>query len=220
MAPPSESSPPGEPPVGGPPPEGLADAERVGDGHPALNGRLLVATPGVLEDPNFRRTVVLLLEHGPNGALGVVLNRPTDASVTEHFPGWDEVTSSPAVMFVGGPVSQMAVIALGRPRPGLHPDGWNAIVGDGPARIGTVDLTQAPYELGAALEEVRVFAGYAGWGVEQLEGEIEMGAWFVVDADPDDPFSPDPDHLWRAILLRQGGRLAMYANYPDDLRSN
>jgi putative transcriptional regulator len=67
---------------------------------------------------------------------------------------------------------------------------------------------------------VRIFRGYAGWGPGQLEGEIESGAWLVLDAEPDDVFAAEPDELWRSVLRRQGGRLAWLASAPDDLSAN
>ena len=181
-------------------------------------GSLLVAVPGVLEDPNFRRTVVLLLEHGADsGALGVVLNRPLETPVDEPFPGWDDLVTEPSVLFCGGPVAPTMVIALGRPRPGTTPPtGWEQVLDDQGHRLGTVDLRREVHEVAPSLEQLRVFAGYSGWSPGQLEGEIEQGAWFVVGAEPWDPFADDPDSLWRHVLRRQGGSVAAYANYPAD----
>ncbi len=183
-----------------------------------LAGRLLIATPGVLEDPNFRRTVVLMLEHGENGGLGVVLNRPSQTPVLEPFPDWDSYTTSPPVLFVGGPVSQQMIIALGKPRPGERPEGFQEVLPD--RRVGTVDLSRDPFALAAHLEHLRVFAGYAGWSRGQLEAEIDAGAWFVADAEPWDAFSPEPDGLWRDVLRRQGGTIAYFADFPADPRWN
>ena len=182
----------------------------------SLTGQLLIAAPGVLEDPNFRRTVVLLLEHGEQGALGVVLNRPSETPVLDPFPGWDDVTTAPSVLFMGGPVSQQMIIALAKPHPGLAPDGWHQVLDGDLGRLGTVDLSRGPFDLATGLDQLRVFAGYAGWSGGQLEGEIDAGAWFVVEAEPYDAFSSDPDRLWRDVLRRQGGSTAYYANYPAD----
>lgn len=185
----------------------------------SLSGRLLVATPGVLEDDNFRRTVVLLLEHSENGALGVILNRPSATRVDEPFPGWDAVCAEPPQLFKGGPVQQGMIIALGRPRDGVDPEeGWQPVVDGG--RLGTVDLRKAAWELAPSFESIRVFAGYSGWSSGQLENEIRLGAWIVVDAQPWDAFHNDPAHLWAAVLRRQGGKLAMFANYPVDIFAN
>ena len=167
-------------------------------------------------DPNFDRTVVLLLEHTDDGALGLILNRPSDIDVTEPLPDWGPLTAQPSVVFFGGPVSQGGVLALGHARDGEGSDGFSPVVGD----IGVVDLHQEPAEVASAIDRLRVFSGYAGWSGGQLENELEMGGWFVLDALPEDALSDDPDALWPAVLRRQGGRLARYANYPVDPSSN
>lgn len=189
-------------------------------GSGSLAGRLLVATPGVLEDPNFRRTVVLMLEHGAHGAMGVILNRPSETPVLEPFPDWEGYTTSPPVLFEGGPVSQQMILALGRPKDGEEPDGWQPVLSSDRGALGTVDLRRDPFDLASRLELLRVFMGYAGWSGGQLEEEIRAGAWFIADAEPWDPFAPDPGVLWRTVLLRQGGTTAYYANFPADPRWN
>jgi putative transcriptional regulator len=181
---------------------------------PGLRGRLLVATPP-LADPNFDRTVVLLLEHGDGGALGLVLNRPSPAALEDVLPEWRPVASPPAVVFVGGPVSPDAVIALARGT-GAETAGWVEVL-DG---LGTVDVGRDPDDIGVRIEAVRVFAGYAGWAPGQLEREIEQAGWFVVDACVDDVFSRHPHELWRHVLRRQRGRLAMFATCPPDPTTN
>ncbi|MGQ0521019.1 MAG: YqgE/AlgH family protein [Actinomycetota bacterium] len=180
-----------------------------------LTGRLLVATP-VLGDPNFDRTVVLVLEHSAEGAVGLVLNRPSETAVGEPLPEWDDVTASPAVIFVGGPVSQSAVIGLARGRDPASTEVWRPVV----AGVGIVDLAGSPEEVAAAVEDLRLFAGYAGWGDGQLEEEIDAGAWWVVDAAPADVLGARPERLWSAVLGRQPGRLALYAHFPADPSTN
>lgn len=181
-----------------------------------LKGRLLVATPTV-GDPNFEGTVVLVLEHSGEGAMGVVLNRPSDIDVAEHLPGWVEVVVSPPVVFLGGPVSPNAALCLARVEAELdQAEGWSALVG----RVGTVDLNLDPRQAAPGMAEVRIFAGYAGWGSRQLEAEIADGGWFVVDADPSDALSPLPDDLWREVLRRQSGTVALFAEYPPDPSMN
>lgn len=180
-----------------------------------LTGRLLVATP-VLGDPNFDRTVVLVLEHSDEGAVGLVLNRPSETAVGEPLPEWDEVAASPSVIFVGGPVAQTAVIGLAR-HGGSEPiEGWRPLG----AGVGIVDLAGRPDEVASSIEDLRLFAGYAGWGHLQLEAEIDAGAWWVVDAMPYDACHPHPERLWSTVLGRQPGRLAMYANFPEDPSAN
>jgi putative transcriptional regulator len=178
-------------------------------------GRLIVANP-LLPDPNFDRTVVMLLAYGEEGALGVVLNRPSDTTLAAPLPRWEPLAASPAVVFVGGPVQHQAVICLGRalghPAAAVPPQGWSAVLPD----VGTIDLDLNPDELQASLSQVRVFAGYAGWTAGQLEAEIGAGAWWILDALPEDAFCDEPEELWKRVLRRQGGSLALVASYPDD----
>lgn len=175
-------------------------------------GRLLVASP-TLSDPNFARTIVLLLDAGEDGALGVVLNRPTSLEVAEVLDGWDRVGGGPGVLFHGGPVetdSALAVASVTTADGEDEPIGWRRVFGS----TGLVDL-DAPIEIMAdAVSALRIFAGYAGWAAGQLESEIAEGAWYVVPAEPQDPFGMDPTDLWAAVLRRQGGALAMLATMP------
>jgi len=175
----------------------------------SVQGRLLVAAPS-LYDPNFFRSVVLVLEHGEDGALGVVLNRPSDTAVGETLPNWDHVASEPGVVFVGGPVSPDAAIGVARVGTTDDADGWAPLFG----HLGTVDLGRDPIQLPVDVQNLRVFAGYAGWSEGQLDGELDAGGWFVLDAAPDDVFTAEPDRLWVSVLRRQGGRLAMFASAP------
>lgn len=183
-----------------------------------LAGTLLVATPQ-LGDGIFDRSVVLLLDHDGEGSLGVVLNRPTPVDLADVLPAWQPLACRPNVLFEGGPVALdaalgLAVVPGGEER--VAPPGWQPLVG----RLGLVDLDTPPEELAAEVSRLRVFAGYAGWGAGQLEDELEAGAWYVVRADPsgtfEDAFSGEPDGLWRAVLRRQGGDLAILSTYLDD----
>jgi putative transcriptional regulator len=179
-------------------------------------GDLLVATPGLL-DPNFERSVVLLLDTDEDGALGVVLNRPTTVAVAEILPDWVQRVGAPDVLFQGGPVSTDSALAVGASMtlgtdPNVEPVGFRRLYDD----VGIVDL-DAPTDLIApALTHLRIFAGYAGWGPGQLDEELMSGAWYVVESEPGDVSSPRPESLWRAVLRRQRNELAMFATYPDD----
>ena len=174
-------------------------------------GRLLVAEP-MLGDPNFDRTVVLMLQHTPDGALGLVLNRPTDVAVTDALPAWGNVVTEPAVLHIGGPVEEQSGWCLARARDAEALEGFVPVLGD----LGLVDLELDPDHVGEAFSDVRLYAGYSGWGPGQLEHELAQDAWFVADADPADPFLPDGPDLWRRILARQGGPLARLALFPAD----
>ena len=180
-------------------------------------GQLVVATPQ-LGDPNFARTVVLLLQADEDdGALGLVLNRPTGTEVGEVLPDWAPLAAGPPVVFTGGPVQPNAAICLGRGRlDGTAVASFSVLEGVPGTSVGTVDLDAAPQDVLPAVAQVRVFAGYAGWGAGQLEAEVEEGAWWVLDALPADAFSADPDALWAAVLRRQGPPIAFAAGYPAD----
>jgi len=179
----------------------------------SLVGQLLVAAPHLI-DPNFYRTVVYIAEHGNDGALGLVLNRATDAPVEEHLPQWAPLVADPAVVFVGGPVSNEIAVGLAR-SPYTIPESWDP----GPDGSGLIDLSADPAALGG-VDALRIFSGYSGWVVGQLEIEVRTDSWFIVPALPSDLFTSHPDHLWRDVLARQPGRLAFYANYPMQPGSN
>ncbi len=187
-----------------------------------LAGYLLVAVPG-LADPNFSRRVVLIVDHGDQGALGVVLDRPGGVPVGELLPQWEPWATAPGELFTGGPVARNALIGLvrltsreaaqdGSP---LRPVGWRLLV-DGERPVGTVDLATDPAMVAGAIVGVRLFSGYAGWDARQLEAEIEEGSWYVMPAEAPDPISADPEGLWRRVLRRQGGALAVVSGFPED----
>ena len=185
---------------------------------PELTGRLLVATPELGAGP-FERSVVLVLDHDEGGALGVVINRPTEVEVAEVLPAWQPLATDPGVLFQGGPVALDSALGLALLPPTAtdeEPLGWRRVVG----RLGLVDLDTPPEVLAAELTRLRIFAGYAGWAGGQLEDELAEGAWYVVQATADgafaDAFSTAPDTLWRAVLRRQGGDLAMVSTYLAD----
>jgi len=177
-----------------------------------LTGRLLVASP-LLGDDNFKRSVVLVLDHGEDGALGVVVNRPLEVDVSAVLPAWQPYATMPGRLFRGGPValvSALGVVAV--PGDDDEPVGVRRILGS----LGLVDLDTPPEIVAGGVAGLRIFAGYAGWGKGQLEDEITQGAWYVVDAEARDAFSDSPDDLWRNVLRRQRGDLAFLATYPDD----
>ena len=168
-------------------------------------------------DPNFERTIVLMLEHDEPGAVGLVLNRPSELEVAEPLPGWSRFAAHPPVVFVGGPVTPSGAICVARLADGAKElDGWTRVVG----QLGVFDLELDPDVAGGPIEELRVFGGYAGWGAGQLEGELEENAWFVVDSEPGDPFTATPDQLWRTVLRRQPNRLRLFASFPPRLSFN
>ena len=181
-------------------------------------GSLLVAAPGLL-DPNFHRTVVFLIEHRPTGSLGVVLNRPSEVAVRDVLPLWAPLSSTPASVFVGGPVEAETALCLATVRTGHDPARVSGLVTvRGP--VALVDLESDPATLASRLRGLRVFAGYAGWDAGQLASEVQRGDWVVVPALPDDVLSVRDTGLWNYVLRRQGVPLALLATYPADVRRN
>jgi putative transcriptional regulator len=180
----------------------------------SLAGRLLVATPG-LRDPHFARAVVLVLDHDVEGAVGVVLNHPLDVPVHHVLPAWSQA-APPAVLFSGGPVEQEGALGVAVAKQATQPDGFRLVRG----RLGLLDLDADPTLSLAGLEGLRVFAGYAGWGSGQLEDELGEGSWYIVDSLPDDLLSELPEELWRSVLRRQGGDLAMVSTWTEDPELN
>ena len=178
----------------------------------SLAGRLLVASPELTEDV-FSRSVVLVLQHGAEGAEGVVLNKPIGASVDSVLPGWQEGASAPQQLFQGGPVALDSAVGLAGVRG--HRDvelGLKRLFGS----IAVVDLDAPQEVVWPEISGLRVFAGYSGWTKGQLEGELAHGAWYVVDAHAEDVFDPTPDTLWRRVLRRQAAPLAWLSTYPAD----
>ena len=179
----------------------------------SLKGRLLLATPA-LYDPNFRRTVVLVGEHSDEGAMGLVLNRPAQVTVGEAVPPLAVVAGEDARVHVGGPVQPEAVLVLAEFADPSASAGL--VVGD----VGFASSEGDLDGLAGATRRARVFAGYSGWGLGQLEAELEEESWLVEPADGIDLF-PEPDHdLFASILRRKGGTYRVLAMMPEDPSAN
>ena len=167
-----------------------------------MRGHLLIAAPSLFD--YFRRAVVLVLEHTPEGAMGVVLGRETETLVADAVPPLAELADDDDVVYLGGPVAPAAVVALGEFEDPA--EAGTQVVGS----LGTLD----PDGANDSLRRMRVFAGYAGWAPGQLDGELEQDAWIVLPADPADPFR-DGD-IWSDALGRKGGRYRLMATMPAD----
>ncbi len=179
-------------------------------------GSLLVAHPS-LADPNFRGTVVLLLNHSDEGSLGLVLNRPLVSEVGDVLPSWQDHVSEPTSLFQGGPVGLDSAIGLARlPGDGSEPPGLKRISGS----LAVVDLDAPPEIVAPAAAGLRVYAGHSGWGAGQLEDELDEGAWFVVAGEAGDGFRADTETLWRDVLVRQTTTVALVATYRPDAGVN
>jgi putative transcriptional regulator len=173
----------------------------------SLQGKLLVSSPA-LHDPNFRKTVVLIAHHDEEGAMGLVLSRPSDVRADDAVPSLEGIPGAHDPVFVGGPVQPDAFMVLAE-----FDD-----VADAAApimeRLGFMPADSEPDDL--SIVRLRLFAGYSGWGVGQLEDELEETAWIVVDASTDDAFANDPDELWRTVLHRKGGPFEQMVDMPFD----
>lgn len=172
-------------------------------------GLLLVATPNVQGAP-FERSVIAMLEHDHDGAIGLVLNYPTELEVTDHLPDVASRVTEPSVVFLGGPVQPDAAIALGRSPSAtfLTPSAF----GD----VGVVDVTDLPDDV----DHLRIYAGYAGWSPGQLDAEISEGSWWSLAATPGTLFATATASMWRKALAAAPGRARFYATFPDDPSTN
>jgi putative transcriptional regulator len=175
----------------------------------SLRGQLLVAAPTLL-DPNFARTVVLIAEHGDEGAMGVVLNRPGELEVADAAPVLADLVEPGAVVHAGGPVQPTSVVIVGQFN---NPESAAVQVFDD---VGFVAGEPDFDEVSTELRRARVFAGLAGWSPGQLEAEIEREDWILEPAVDDDVFSDEPGGLWSAVLERKGGSFALLARMPLD----
>jgi putative transcriptional regulator len=178
--------------------------------HSPSKGVLLVLEP-FLNDPNFKRSVVLLTEHNGQGSIGFILNRPISFRVNEiieDFPEFD------APVFLGGPVQQDSmhfihrIVALAEEgdeiAPGVY---WG----------GDFERLKLLVEAGEVTpEDVRFFVGYSGWGPDQLEAEMAQRAWIISPPLPQMTFADDPKGLWRDILQAMGGKYRSFSTYPED----
>ncbi|MGY1823628.1 YqgE/AlgH family protein [Geodermatophilus sp. SYSU D00079] len=214
--------PPSSDPESGPPARPVA-GRRGEDAVPPLSigglddvrpGSLLVAMP-TLTDPTFAGTVVFVLDHSDTGTLGVVLGRPSQVEIRDVLPGWCDLAVEPGVFHVGGPCETDTALCLAV-CPGVAPapdSGLRRVAGD----VHLVDLDAEPDVLDGQVQGLRVFAGYAGWSPGQLAGEVAEGAWACVPGTPDDVLSElaGPE-LWRRVMGRQTGRLAVLSTAPAD----
>jgi putative transcriptional regulator len=175
----------------------------------SLAGQLLLAAPS-LRDPNFVRTVVLVGVHNDDGAMGVVLNRPSAVTVREAVPQLEPAVDELDLVYVGGPVQPTSVVCLAE---FLEPSLAELLV---LGRIGFPAPDTGIEALAGATERRRVFAGYAGWSDGQLDAEVEQGDWIAETALPDDVFSETPEELWTSVLVRKGGSYALIARMPPD----
>ena len=175
----------------------------------SLRGKLLIASPALV-DPNFARTVVFLTEHNEDGAMGIVLNRPSETAVGEVVPELAGVAPGGDPVYVGGPVQPSALVVLAEfSDPSVA--AWIVV-----ADVGFVSAEAETEELEQATSRGRVYAGYSGWGGGQLEAELEADSWIVEPPIPTELFPEDPASLWSEVLARKGGEYGLLARMPED----
>ncbi len=208
-----QSGPPGRPATGRRRPR-TVPALSVGCLDDVCPGSLLVALPS-LADPTFAGTVVFVLDHSDTGTLGVVLGRPSAVEIRDVLPGWCDLAVEPGVFHVGGPCETDTALCLATSATTV--EGLRPVTGE----VHLVDLDSDPEALAGRVSGLRVFAGYAGWSPGQLAAEIAEGAWACVPGRGEDVFSDaaGPD-LWREIMGRQTGRLAVLSTAPADPSAN
>ena len=176
----------------------------------SAKGQLLIAGPRLV-DPNFFRTVVLIVDHDSEGAFGLVLNRPSETSVEDAVPELEALITPGEPLFIGGPVQPSTVITLGQFAD--ISDATLAAFED----IGVLGTAGTSIENVAGLVlSVRAFVGHSGWGPGQLEAELETGDWILEPARRADVFSDSPRDLWSEVLTRKGGSYALVARMPLD----
>src|SRR5581483_7670977 len=177
----------------------------------SARGQLLVAGPTLI-DPNFWRTVVLVVEHTEEDALGLVLNRPSETVVSDAVPELEELIDGDELLYIGGPVQPAAVVVLAR----FEDPGDSALIAfDDVGVLGSDDSMDS-----TPVIEGRAFVGHSGWGSGQLDSEIERGDWILEPARRDDAFTESPRDLWASVLTRKGGSYALVARMPPDPSSN
>jgi putative transcriptional regulator len=190
----------------------VGSCARMEDSAQSLRGKLIVASPALV-DPNFARTVVLITEHNEEGAMGIVLNRPADATVEQVLPDLVGIAADES-LFVGGPVQPDAIVLLAE---FSDPEAAAWIVA---ADVGLAAADRDLDDLAAAVRRGRLYAGYSGWGPAQLEAELELESWIVEPPLPAELFPDDPASLWSDVLARKGGQYALIARMPDDPSQN
>ncbi len=179
-------------------------------------GSLLVASI-LLADGVFNQTVVLVLDSDADGALGVILNEISQTPLNAVLPDWVGAVSEPKMLFHGGPVSPNGAICLASVAArGEEPPGWRPLF----ENVGLLHLDTPIEIVSGAYQDLRIFAGYAGWGAGQLQAELAQGMWHVVDAEYDDVFGTQPVQLWRTVLRRQAGELAFFSTWVEDPELN
>lgn len=187
------------------PPERLFEAAipKEGPGVPGsreelAKGKFLVAGRR-LRDPNFSETVVLLIEYGPEGAMGLVINRPSNVKLSTVFPDVKELKQRKDTVYVGGPVAvnQMLMLIRSTQTPAASTPVIKNVY-----MSASWKLLEGLLKKEGAEQQFRLYAGYAGWAPSQLDFERTRGDWHVLKADADSVFALEPKALWQELIRR------------------
>ena len=197
---------------------GMPDARDMESANSVRAGTLLLASTDLTE-PTFARSVIYIIEHNDGGSLGVILNRMSQTAVHNILPQWTDLAASPQALFIGGPVKQDAALCLGVTKHGVDIEGIEGLRPvDG--RVVLVDLDADQELLAEVLEGVRIFAGYAGWGIGQLDAELAQDSWLLASALPRDLLAPPTVDVWADVLRRQPWPMPLLATFPIDVDQN
>jgi putative transcriptional regulator len=161
-------------------------------------GKFLVADRQLI-DPNFRETVVLLLRYGPDGAMGLVINRPLQLKLSAVFPNIKELDRSDETLFLGGPVEPGGILLLAKSE--SAPEDSTPVFGDVYLSTSQSVLQRLIKKPGKS-DRFRIFAGYAGWAAQQLEFECDSGGWHVLEADDETLFDRKSSEIWPELIQR------------------
>jgi len=174
------------------------DPDQPGAREELAKGKFLVASRRLI-DPNFKETVVLLIEYGMEGAMGLVINRPSQVKLATLFPDIKELEQREDAVYLGGPVAVNRMLML---------------IGSSKTPRGSIPVTRDVY-LSSSMEELerliknaaenerfRIFAGYSGWAPSQLDFERTRGDWHVLKADAETIFAQNPSELWQELIRR------------------
>ncbi len=161
-------------------------------------GKFLVADRRLM-DPNFRETVVLLIRYGPDGAIGLVINRPVELKLSTVLPDIKELDRSKETLYLGGPVEPARVLLL--VRSAKPPEASMPVFGD-VFLSSSQEVLQGLIKKPVKEERFRIYAGYAGWAPKQLESEFDRGHWHVLNADTETLFDKKSSEIWQELIQR------------------
>jgi len=178
----------------------------------SLRGQLLVSSGG-LYDPNFRHTVILIGDHGADGAVGVILNRALNVTVREAIPSLVGLVDPEEQLFEGGPVQPDSPVLLAD---FVERDAADLLVFESVGFLVSEVSAGGP----SNIRRAKAFAGYSGWGPGQLEAEMATGSWIVEPARVEDVFTDVPDLLWSRVLERKGPKYRQLSRMPFDPSMN